>query len=188
MTRLTLTIACAMVLCLGGYMAGNPFASYWMVLKARGGISSCIARTTSCGTVPSVGGPGVPVSLAGGAGSFTVTNGPCPDSPLGLVGVLIHSFNGANPTPPLVAFGYLCIKAPQFRGPATSNNAGGLPPCDSTYTWDFGAYAAANAGTMGLIAGNTLDIQPWSRDPANVVNSPFGNANLSNYLATTIVP
>ncbi len=174
----------------GGYAAGNPFASYWMVLKARGGVSPiyCTARTTSCGTVPSVGGPAGAVSLSGGAGSFTVTNGLCPDSPLGLVGVLIHTFNGRNPTPPFLAFGFLCINAPLFRGPATSNNAGGLPPCDSTYTWDFGAYAAANAGTMGLIAGNTLDIQPWSRDPANTVNPPGGNANLSNSLATTIVP
>ncbi len=174
----------------GGYVAGNPFASYWMVMKARGGVSPvyCTARTTSCGTVPSVAAPAGPLDIGAAAGSYTVTNGPCPDSPLGLVGILIHTFNGGNPTPPFIAFGFLCINAPQFRGPATSNNAGGAPPCDSVYSWDFQSYVNANAGTMGLVAGNTLDFQPWSRDPANTVNPPGGNANLSNAMGTTLIP
>jgi hypothetical protein len=173
----------------GGYPA-NPFASYWLVLRARAGGNQiyCTARTTSCGSVPSIGGPTGPLDLSAGSGSYNVTNGPCPDAPAGGPGILIHTAAGPDPTPNAVAFGFVCINTPFFRGPAALPVSGGPGNCDSTYTWNFGLYATTNAGMFGLVAGNSLDLQPWCRDPNNAVNPPNGTANFANAMSTTIVP
>jgi hypothetical protein len=174
----------------GGHPA-NPFASYWLVLRARGGSSNtiyCTARTTSCGTVPSIGDPGGPLDINAGSGSWNITNGPCPDAPAGGPGILIHTAAGPDPTPNALPFGFLCINTPFFRGPVAAPVNGGAGTCDSNYTWNFGAYAATNAGMFGLVAGNSINVQPWCRDPNNSVNPPGGVANLSNALQSTIVP
>jgi hypothetical protein len=169
----------------------NPFASYWLVLKARGDAGPdifCTARTTSCGSVPTIGGPAGSLDLNAGTGTFNVTNGPCPDPPAGGPGILIHTAAGEDLTPSSLPFGFLCINTPFFRGPVATAVSGGPTNCDANYTWNFGLYAATNAGLFGLVAGNTLHMQPWCRDPANSVNPPGGVANLSTGLATDIVP
>ncbi len=173
----------------GGYPA-NPFASYWLVLRsdrqAGGPAIYCTARTSSCGSVPSIDGPAHTATLTAGSGSYNVTCGLVPDSPTAGPGVLIHTPAGSDPTPAALPFGFLCINSPFFRGPVTGPVSGGPGNCDSTYLWNFGLYLQVNAGMFGFLPGNTCDIQAWYRDPSNAANAPFGAANFSNAMTVLI--
>jgi hypothetical protein len=178
----------------GGYPT-NPFASYWLVLESERADATCVARTTSCGSVPNLTGPGTPISASNGMPAYNILLSGVPDAPAGGPAVLIHTPNGlqAGTGVPL-SFGNLCINTPFFRGPAVGAPAAGGPgTCDGVYTWNFAAYVTALStpaakAAVGIVSGNTIAIQGWARDPANGANAPFGTANFSNAISTTVGP
>ncbi len=167
-----------------GWMLG---VLIWIALgaSAKAQVIYCTARITSCGSIPTIGGTGAAASIS--SASYKLSNGPVPASPAGGPGILIHTAAGPNLSPPLYPYGFLCIAQPFFRtSPAVP---GGTPgACNGQYTWNFGLYLAINAGSMGLTAGNTCDIQAWCRDAANAANPPFGAANFSNAMQVVLVP
>src|SRR5688572_1083472 len=126
----------------------------------------CTAKASSCGTQPTVGGPSSTASVSAGAGSYDVSCGPVPG---GLrPGVIVYTTNGAASAPLITSFGTLCIQmgAGFFRVPQPAFPAG--TGCSAAYAFDFGAYLATQGVNPALVAGASVDLQVWYRDPPNV--------------------
>jgi hypothetical protein len=134
----------------------------------------CTAKPSSIpGCVPALQPP-CTASLSGGPGSADIVCGPVPGG--SNPAILVYTTQGAAASPAQTPFGFLCIQtgAGFFRvGPPRF--PGGSPgTCSGSYTFDFGAFLASGPKDPNLVAGATVDVQIWYRDPANV-----GFANLS---------
>ncbi|MCE9596066.1 MAG: hypothetical protein K8S98_17895 [Planctomycetes bacterium] len=77
--------------------------------------------------------------------------------------------------------GWLCVKAPTKRHGAT-NSGGTAGTCTGVFNEDFNVYIASGVDPA-LVAGATVNLQHWSRDPG----APFGDS-LSNALTAMICP
>jgi hypothetical protein len=94
-------------------------------------------------------------------------------------GLFVHSTSGAAAQP--FHGGTLCLQLPVRRHP--SRNSGGTPGlCDGVLSEDLNTYIASGVDPE-LVAGATICIQAWSRDPG----APFGDS-LSDAIAATICP
>jgi hypothetical protein len=110
---------------------------------------------------------GTPSASAGSG--FVITAGPAPGVNPGL---FIYSTQGALGSPLNTPFGFICISS-FLRLPGQS--AGGTPGvCNGQYQIDFNQYFATQVIDPSLVAGATVDIQVWHRDPPNP-----GTANTS---------
>ena len=134
----------------------------------------CTAKTNSLGCAPSILISGSPSASAGSGCTLSTSN------LLGkVVGLYIHTTAGAQAKP--FHGGWLCIQTPLRRHPVSSSG-GTLGSCSGVLSEDFNAYIASGAD-VSLVAGTTVWLQAWSRDPA----APFGD-NLSDALWATICP
>ena len=99
-------------------------------------------------------------------------------------GVFFHTTHGAASTPVQSAMGWLCIASTGiFRVVPTQLTGGTAAPCDGHFLIDFNAYFAAQLEDSSLLAGASLDLQAWYRDPP----SP-GRSNLTDALSFTMLP
>ena len=134
------------------------------------------ASIPSC--TPTLSFAGVPSATAGSG--FTVTAGLLPGVKQGL---WIHTTQGAAGTPINNAFGWLCINTTgMFRfQPMVSTGTNGV--CNGQLSFDFNTWAATQTQNPSVIAGATVDLQAWYRDPPNP-----GGANLTNAASFTLCP
>ena len=141
----------------------------------------CTARTTSCGSTPTLSGPSAWASLSAGAGSYDVACGPVPagTNP----GLVLYTTRGPAANPVGSPFGFLCIATGPglFRIPQATMPQG--IGCAASYTFDFGLHLATQTVDPNLVAGATVDLQLWYRDPANT-----NGADLSDAMGFTLVP
>lgn len=134
------------------------------------------ASIPSC--VPTLTFSGVPSASAGSG--FTITAGLLPGAKQGL---WIHTTQGAAGTPINNAYGWLCISTSgMFRFQAMmSTGTNGL--CNGQLSFDFNTWAATQTQNPTVVAGATVDLQAWYRDPPN-----SGGANLTNAGSFLICP
>jgi hypothetical protein len=134
----------------------------------------CTAKTSSCGSAPTIAGPSAMASLSAGSGSFDVTCGPVPGG--ASTSILFYSTGGPVLYPIQATLGFLCVTpgAQLFRVPGISLPVGA--PCAAQYTYDFGNHLATQTLDPNLVAGTYVDMQAWYRDPANPGASNFSNA------------
>lgn len=148
----------------------------------------CTAKTHSCGSVPTIGGPaGITSQATSGAGTFDVTCGPV--NP-GSFGIMIYSTDGKLQPPLTTNYGLLCIGNTFRVNPPSTGAVGG--PCAATYTFDFGTYLATQSQNpaltpagLALSGGAIVDMQVWYRDNGF---PPPGNANFSNAMRFIVLP
>jgi plastocyanin len=131
----------------------------------------CTSKPSSIpGCVPTISFTGAP-SLAQGPGKFTVHAGAAPGNKVGL---FFYSTNGSLGTPIQNAYGTLCVGSGVVRI-AVQNGGGTNGVCNGQYQVDFVAYALTPPQNQILVAGVSIDLQAWYRDPPNA-----GAANLTN--------
>lgn len=185
--------------------AGNPAVQIEFRLKSDGGVTyggwnldafevaelgpgtgGCTAPNLYCtskassipGCVPTLTWAGTASATAGSG--FTVSAVPVPGVKPGL---WLHTTQGAAATPINNAFGWLCINTSGlFRFQAmASTGSNGL--CDGEYAFDFNQWVATQTQNPSLVAGATVDLQCWYRDPPNA-----GGANLTNAMHFVLCP
>lgn len=129
----------------------------------------CTTKPSSIpGCVPDLNSTGTPSASAGSG--FVITAGPAPG---GNSGLFIYTTSGSLGSPLNTPFGFICVASPFFRiaGQASGGTAG---VCNGQYQVDFNTFFATQVGDPSLVAGSTVDIQCWHRDPPNP-----GGANLT---------
>ncbi len=134
----------------------------------------CTAKTNSLGCAPSISMSSAPSASAASGCTLTTVNVIGNKN-----GLYFHGKNGASGAP--FHGGYLCCKAPLTRH-ALLNSGGAGAQCNGILSEDFDAYIASGADPA-LVAGATVELQCWSRDP----NAPFTDS-LSDAVSTTICP
>lgn len=136
----------------------------------------CTAKPSSVpGCTPSIMTP-CQASLGGGAGSANVTCGPVPGGPQ--PGLIVYTTQGPAAVPAQNPFGFLCITAGPglFRVLPPGLPGGTVGTCSGAYVLDFGAYLAGPNPDTNLVAGASIDMQVWYRDPPNPAAANFSNA------------
>jgi hypothetical protein len=156
----------------GGYNAGAPFASFWLVISGDNdacaggpGTKYCVANANSTGSPASLSSSG---SADTSNNDLGLTSAPVPNQP----GIFFHAANQAQ-----IPFGngFLCATGNIIRGAVVvgaANSASYLYD-DSDIKHDLDAFA-----------GSTRNFQHWYRDPMG------GGAffNTSNALSIALVP
>lgn len=136
--------------------------------------SYCTAKPNSLGCTPSIGMSGKPSATTGSGCRLGATS-----VPGNVIGLFVHSSAGPETIP--FHGGWWCVGAPIWRHAGV--HAGGTAgTCSGVLAEDLNAFVAAGADPA-LIAGATIWIQAWYRDPAD----PFGDG-LSDALSATICP
>ncbi|MCC6407320.1 MAG: hypothetical protein IT453_09150 [Planctomycetes bacterium] len=133
-------------------------------------VTYCTAKTNSQGCAPSLSLVGsVSASAASGA-TLTTAN------VLGLKnGLYFHGTLAPTATP--FHGGWLCVKAPLVRhGVQSSGGTSGA--CDGTFGEDLNAYIASGADPA-LVAGVSISLQAWSRDPGDAFGDSLSDAVLA---------
>ncbi len=134
----------------------------------------CTAKTNSLGCTPSISLNAAPSATAGSGAVLRTTNVVGKKN-----GLYFHSTSGAIGAP--FHGGFLCVKSPTKRHALLTS--GGTPgTCDGVFSEDLNAYIAAGTDP-NLVAGATIWIQCWSRDPGD----PFTDS-LSNAVSALICP
>jgi glucose/arabinose dehydrogenase len=120
----------------------------------------CTAKTNSLGCTPAIDHTGTPKL---GAGTPFVVR--CEQVLNHSVGLLLY---GSSPAQTLVQGGFLCVASPFTRtsGQVSGGSAGSGSDCSGSFAFDFSAYVASGADPV-LVAGAQVDVQYWSRDPAD---------------------
>lgn len=134
----------------------------------------CTAKVNSLGCTPSIAMSNAPSASEGAGCMLTTTN------VLGNQnGLFLHSTNGAQ----AASFhgGLLCVNPPLERH-AVETSTGTAGTCNGTFREDFDSYIASGADPA-LVAGASVWIQHWSRDPGD----PFGDG-LSDAVTAVICP
>jgi hypothetical protein len=138
------------------------------------GTTYCTAQTNSSGCVPKIASSAiVPASLTHASG-FTIS---ATNVLAGKIGILFYG-RGRNAVP--FQGGTLCVQPPVQRTPPASS--GGTVACTGQFALDFNAWIASGADPS-LSAGDRIDAQWWSRDPAAV-----STTNLTNAIELEIAP
>ena len=139
-------------------------------------VNYCTAKTNSLGCSPALTMTGLPkVSAVSGCMLSTI------NLLGGSVGIYIHSTTGSQAQP--FHGGLLCI-LPQITRHAPAGTAGTVGSCDGMLSEDFNAYIASGLDS-NLVAGATVWLQAWSRDPADPLG--YGDS-LSDAVWATICP
>ncbi|HVS19910.1 MAG TPA: hypothetical protein VMT18_14995, partial [Planctomycetota bacterium] len=134
----------------------------------------CTAKTNSLGCTPAISVVGIPSASFGNGCTLSVAN-----VPGGRIGLYLHSAAGAAALP--FQGGWLCVQSPLLRHPAVSSQ-GSAGTCSGVLSEDLNAYIATGSDPA-LVAGATLWIQAWYRDPPDT----FG-IGLSDALSAVICP
>jgi len=119
-------------------------------------VAYCIAKLNSAGCLPSIGSAGLP-SISGASTFFITATG------------VINQKSGIffwGPGQAVLPFygGILCVSGVVRTPLQSSGGAAAGNDCSGTYTFNFSpAYMSAH----GLVAGNPVNGQYWSRDPAD---------------------
>lgn len=122
----------------------------------------------------------LPVSASAPSG-FLITADPMPGESVGL---FFYTTTGAAATPVQTAFGLQCIDpGGLFRILPSQFSGGTTGVCDGQLTLDFNAHFATQTQDPALVAGATVDLQAWYRDPPNA-----GGANLTGALSFVMCP
>jgi hypothetical protein len=102
-----------------------------------------------------------------------------------MVGLFIYTTAGAAVPPVQNAYGWLCLKTGPgfFRILPALNSGGASGVCNGALAFDFNVYAATQTQNPALVAGATVDLQAWYRDPPNP-----GGANLSGAASFSVCP
>lgn len=148
---------------------------YELPCAAAAATTYCTSKTNSKGCAPKIGFEGCPSATSPAACKITGTQ--FLNKKSGLL------FYGHQPSGASFQGGHLCVKAPLVR--AGVQNSGGSPTgsdCTGTYAYDLNARIQSGIDPT-LVAGATLYMQWWSRDP----NDAF-LTSLSNGLSLTIGP
>jgi hypothetical protein len=149
---------------------GSINAFQLVLQNPSGATTHCTSKPTSVpGCLPSLTGPS----------SITVGGGPsiavCGPTPGGGNGMLLWNKSLA-PTPPLTAFGFLCVQGPPKRAPVTFTVPGGTyPNCNGQFNFNAQALVDTAVSQAALAIGEVIYIQAWYRDTPNP-----GAANFSN--------
>jgi len=141
-----------------------------------GGTVYCTAKLNSLFCLPAIGGSGTPSVSSPQPFDVTVDNVLNNKN-----GILFYGF-GRFALP--FQGGWLCVMGPIKRTPVQST--GGNPPpndCSGQLSMDFNAWIQGGYDPA-LISGATVNIQGWSRDPAE----PGSKTSLSDGLEFTISP
>lgn len=134
----------------------------------------CTAKTSSHGCVPSISLSAPPSVGSGSLCTLSTVN-----TEGKRFGLFFHSTQGKQAMP--FHGGYFCLKPPIKRHtPQTSGGTSGA--CDGVYSEDFNAYIASGADPK-LVAGASVWLQTWSRDPT----ASFGD-NLSDAVEAIVCP
>jgi hypothetical protein len=160
---------------LGGMNAGNY--DVWLAGYDLCGVSTryCIAKTNSAGCAPAITANGL-ASASAGSGLIISTSNVLDNKS----GTFFYSKSGPSNAP--FQGGTLCAQPPLVR--TMLQHSGGTPPCGGWFQLDFNAYIASGKDP-GLVAGQQVWIQTWSRDPGF---APPNNTSLSDALGFTICP
>jgi hypothetical protein len=156
---------------------GNTTTSASKFYNATDGGGCNNATSTYCTSKPSSIPLCVPTIIfegtasASAASGFLVATTPTPGANAGL---FLYTTNGALAIPTSTPFGFICLQSPFFRV-ATQNGGGNNGVCNGQYKVDFNTLFDTQTIDPALVAGATVDIQCWYRDPP----SP-GGANLTN--------
>jgi hypothetical protein len=135
----------------------------------------CTAKVNSQGCTPAIAAAGTPSASAGSGFHITATQ-----VLSGKFGVLFYGKNGPAALP--FQGGILCSQPPLVR--TKLQNSGGSGPCDGAYDVDFNAWVASGADP-GLVAGQQVNAQYWSRDPGF---APPNHTSLSDAVEFTLAP
>jgi len=160
---------------LGGPNAGDYDAWLARYDGSCGASSYCTAKTNSAGCVPSIATSGTPSASAGSGFSINTTS--VLDNKFGLY---FYSKTGGNNAP--FQGGTLCAQPPLVY--TMLQNSAGTAPCGGAFQIDFNAYVASGADP-GLVAGQQVWAQTWSRDPGF---APPDNISLSDAVSFTLCP
>jgi catechol 2,3-dioxygenase-like lactoylglutathione lyase family enzyme len=139
------------------------------------GSKYCLAKVNSAGCVPEIAASGVASASAGSGFRLSTKN--VLDKKFG-----IYFYSKSGPTQVPFQGGVLCAQPPLVR--TALQSSGGTPPCGGSFQIDFNAYVASGKDP-GLVAGQQVWIQTWSRDPGF---APPDNTSLSDALSFTICP
>ncbi len=134
----------------------------------------CTAKVNSLGCTPSIAMSSSPSASSGSGCTLSATQ------VLGAKnGLFFHGTLGAKGVP--FHGGFLCI-APPIQRHAVHNSGGTPGTCTGMFSEDLDALIASGADPV-LVAGTTIFVQNWSRDP----NAAFGDS-LSDAVSATICP
>ncbi|HXR43707.1 MAG TPA: hypothetical protein VN759_02790, partial [Pseudolysinimonas sp.] len=137
-------------------------------------IAYCTSKPSSIpGCVSALAAPFAVASVSAGHGSFALAAAPTPGG--GNPGIGIYTTQGPLGAPIQNAFGWLCIGSPVLRTQAVfADGTAGV--CNGHYALDFGGFLATQVGNPALVAGATVDVQFWYRDPPNPGAANFSGA------------
>lgn len=137
--------------------------------------SYCTAKTTSLGCTPVIASTGVPSATAGSG--FVIGTAPVPGGNLG-----IFFYGKTGPAAMPFQGGTFCVQSPVLRTPiSSSGGTAGL--CNGAYSIDFNAFVAGGSDPA-LVAGTTVNLQAWFRDPPE----PTSGTGLSDALMFLLKP
>jgi hypothetical protein len=140
----------------------------------------CTSKASSIpGCLPSLALDGVPSASAPAGCTVSVV-----DVPGGNLGLFLYTTGGAAATPLQTPFGFLCIQSGPGLvrfGAQSGGGTGGV--CNGGYAIDFNQYMDIQIVDPSLVAGASVDLQCWYRDPPNP-----GQANFTSAIRFVICP
>ena len=134
----------------------------------------CVSKTSSSGCTPVMGSSGS-ASLSAPGGFSALGN----QLEAAKNGLMFFGTTGQNSSP--FFGGTLCVGAPLHR--LTPKNTGGAGACSGALNYTLSEMLAQPSGGSLLIAGQTVDIQTWFRDPSD----PF-TVGLTNGMEFQVCP
>ncbi|MBI5433227.1 MAG: hypothetical protein HZA52_10395 [Planctomycetes bacterium] len=136
-------------------------------LDCPAAVTYCTAKVNSLGCSPTITLSGS-ASASSGSGALLQTT-----QALGQKnGVYFHGTQGSAANP--FHGGFVCVQAPLKRH-ALLNSGGTGGTCSGVFQEDLNVYIASGADPA-LVAGITLHVQSWSRDPADVFGDSLSDA------------
>ncbi|MBI5434399.1 MAG: hypothetical protein HZA52_16315 [Planctomycetes bacterium] len=127
----------------------------------------CTSKVNSLGCTPAISMTGAPSASSGTGCSLSTVNVIGNKN-----GLFFHSTTGPLGTP--FHGGFLCVKSPTKRHAVlASGGTGGT--CSGSFSEDLNVYIA-NGTDPALVAGASVWIQTWSRDPGSPSTDSLSNA------------
>ncbi len=137
----------------------------------------CTGKENSVGCVPSISSSGICSLSLPSTFDLTVV-----DAVSEQPGLFFYGESGSVDLP--FQGGTLCVKGPLSRTPVLFSGGTGPGNCSGSFTMDMNAYVQSGLDPA-LVAGVSMFVQCWFRDPAQGLPNPVG---LSNAITFTIAP
>lgn len=151
---------------------------YMLRAEGTGDTVYCSGKTNSAGCVPQINGLGTP-SASSGSGYLVLGTSELNRK----TGFLLYTRAGRANTP--FFGGTLCLASPLHRTPAQNSGGSSAPSdCSGVFSFDFNAWVASGVDPA-LVAGVTVNVQYYSRDPGFAAPNNIG---LTNALEFTLQP